>query len=117
MRSNNTVLQTILRNLIGNAVKFSQRRGCVSVRCHSDGPSVTVEIIDNDQGISDADLCKIFDGFKDRLKVIGEAGLRECLYTVVVGLRGTAQCPGPTSSGSCPDRPSRSAGRSRRTGR
>jgi signal transduction histidine kinase len=82
VRSNGTMLQTILRNLIGNAVKFSSRGGCVAVRCQLDGPSVTIEIIDTGRGMSDADLGRIFDAFQRGDKVGETAGLGLGLYIV-----------------------------------
>ncbi|MFC0243276.1 sensor histidine kinase [Rhodopseudomonas telluris] len=82
VRSNGPMLQTILRNLVGNAIKFSPRGSCVSVRCEADARSVTVEITDTGPGISEADLRRIFDAFQRGDKVGDTSGLGLGLYIV-----------------------------------
>ncbi len=82
VRSNEPMLQTILRNLVGNAVKFSPRGACVRVRCRIDGRSAAIDITDAGCGIPEADLGRIFDAFQ-RCDRAGEtSGLGLGLYIV-----------------------------------
>jgi signal transduction histidine kinase len=53
----------VLVNLVGNAVKFTQENGMVSIRMEELGRFVTFSIIDNGPGIAEEDLDKVFDKF------------------------------------------------------
>ncbi len=58
-------LEQALNNLIGNAVKFTQNGGKVTVRITDDNECgrIVTEIIDNGPGIDAEELCRIFDDF------------------------------------------------------
>ena len=58
-----TQLQKVFYNLISNAFKYTPRDGVISIRCHEDTSSVTIEVHDSGSGIEASDLEKIFDRF------------------------------------------------------
>lgn len=57
------MLKTILRNLVGNAVKYSGPGGHVSVTARAVNGRVVVDIADEGCGIAQAQLAGIFDAF------------------------------------------------------
>ena len=64
--SDRSRMQTVMRNLIGNAVKYRRRQAEPSyVECRilrKDG-TIVIEVADNGEGISDKNLARIFDMF------------------------------------------------------
>ncbi|MCY1720685.1 tetratricopeptide repeat protein [Prolixibacteraceae bacterium Z1-6] len=62
IKADPNMIQTIVRNILGNAIKFSHRGGEVIIRSAlKNKHSVLVEIIDNGVGIDKLRLTKIFD--------------------------------------------------------
>lgn len=57
-------IEQVLNNLIGNAIKFSDRNGVVSVRLATTSPTATVSVVDRGMGIPEADLPKLFTPFE-----------------------------------------------------
>lgn len=57
------MLRTIIRNLVGNAIKYAGSQGRVLVGCRRRYKGVSVEVRDNGCGISEAELGSIFDPF------------------------------------------------------
>ena len=57
------MLMTIMRNLVGNAVKFSRRGGRVVVGCRNVDGALRLEVHDGGLGIKKERLSKIFDAF------------------------------------------------------
>jgi len=55
------MLKTVLRNLIINAVKFTNTLGAVNVSAKWDKSVVTISVSDNGVGISSENLSKLFD--------------------------------------------------------
>ena len=57
----------VLRNLIGNAIKFTPGGGHVTISAQSDGKGVSVSVADTGPGIPKEDLNAIFDKFKQAI--------------------------------------------------
>jgi PAS domain S-box-containing protein len=55
------MLKTILRNLVSNAIKFSDNEGHVEILAHQTQSEVTISILDNGIGISPEYLKKLFN--------------------------------------------------------
>ena len=62
--SDETMLRTILRNLVGNAIKYCGRGGRVVVGARLRGDTVSIQIHDNGCGIASSQLATIFDAFE-----------------------------------------------------
>jgi signal transduction histidine kinase len=75
------MLVTILRNLVGNAVKYSSRGDSVLVACRRRGRQVAVEVRDRGAGIPADRLASIFDPF-DRGTRDGGGGMGLGLHIV-----------------------------------
>ena len=61
-RSDPMLLPVILRNLIGNAIKYTQR-GTVRVRVRQEAASLYIDVIDTGPGIPPEHLARLFDAF------------------------------------------------------
>jgi len=61
--SDETRVDQILQNLMGNAVKFTEK-GHVAISAHVDGEKLRIRISDTGIGISEKDLPTIFDEFR-----------------------------------------------------
>ena len=61
--SNEQLLYQVWQNLIGNALKFSNKGGIIMVTLRRDDSGVLFEITDNGIGINDRDKAKIFNHF------------------------------------------------------
>jgi two-component system sensor histidine kinase GlrK len=53
----------VLRNLIGNAVKFTPQKGRVKISSRIIGENLEVSVIDTGPGIPEEDLATVFDKF------------------------------------------------------
>lgn len=60
VNADSDLLKTILRNLISNAVKFTEEGGNITIRVDDEKDFVKVNIIDNGSGISDDIKLKLF---------------------------------------------------------
>ena len=58
--ADHNMLNTILRNLISNALKFTRSNGEISISAQPDGEQVEVEVSDTGRGIDPEDLSKLF---------------------------------------------------------
>jgi PAS domain S-box-containing protein len=65
---------TALKNLVGNAVKFSPRGAAVEVIGRADGERVTLEVVDHGPGIAPEDLPSLFTKFH-RGRAARQAGI------------------------------------------
>jgi signal transduction histidine kinase/CheY-like chemotaxis protein len=63
IESDESRVHQILQNLIGNAVKFTEKGG-VTVSARSDGPTIYIEIKDTGIGIPENCLSQIFEEFR-----------------------------------------------------
>jgi two-component system, OmpR family, phosphate regulon sensor histidine kinase PhoR len=72
-------IRQIVDNLVDNAIKYTPERGSVSITCHSDQNSASIEVADTGFGIPRADLPRIFERFyrvdKARSRELGGTGL------------------------------------------
>ena len=67
------MLQTVLRNLIMNAVKFSYKNGVVQVLAHKQGMShLGISVIDNGVGMDQTQIAKLFT--EDIVSTTGTSG-------------------------------------------
>jgi len=58
-------LSQVLVNLLSNAIKYNRAGGTITITCQSVGPGeVSVSVADTGQGISAADLGRVFDPFE-----------------------------------------------------
>lgn len=82
----------VLNNLIGNALRHTPAGGCVEVRAQRTGAGVEVSVSDTGEGIRDADLPHIFEGFyrgeKSRSRSTGGAGLGLAISKGIVQAHG-----------------------------
>lgn len=58
------MLRTILRNLVGNAIKYSGPGGHVHVNWRMRGDKISIDVHDDGGGISAAHLARIFEAFE-----------------------------------------------------
>ncbi|MCI1634965.1 HAMP domain-containing sensor histidine kinase [Bifidobacterium sp.] len=63
VKADSGVLEVVWSNILGNALKFTERGGHVSLRQSSDNDIVSVEIRDNGCGMSKEELAHVFDKF------------------------------------------------------
>ncbi len=75
VKGNRPLLNTMLRNLVGNAIKFSQPGGTVEVSAEHADSSLLLKVTDHGIGISEADLPHLFEKFY-RSSTAQEAGIR-----------------------------------------
>ncbi len=55
------MLKTVLRNLVSNAIKFSNPGGMISIHANESSGIVSISVIDNGIGIKPHQLAKLFD--------------------------------------------------------
>lgn len=56
-----SLLQTVLRNIIDNAVKFSRPNGTIEITVYDQGATVCISIRDHGEGLDAVDAAKLFD--------------------------------------------------------
>jgi len=61
--SNPLLLECVLRNLLTNAIKYTQPGGRVLVGCRRKGPEIRIDVYDTGIGIPEDRLPRIFDTF------------------------------------------------------
>lgn len=62
--SDPTMLSAILRNLVGNAIKFTPRGGGVLIGCRRRAGTVELQVLDNGPGIAPERMATIFKAFQ-----------------------------------------------------
>ncbi len=60
---NQELLQQVWLNLIGNAIKFSNINGEITIKCYIDNKNIIVIILDNGIGMNEQTINHIFDKF------------------------------------------------------
>ena len=55
------MLKTILRNLVSNAIKFTNNEGIININAEQDSKNVTISVSDNGIGIPAENIPKLFD--------------------------------------------------------
>jgi two-component system phosphate regulon sensor histidine kinase PhoR len=64
VRSNGVLLGSILRNLVTNAVKYTDPGGRILVGCRRVGAELRIDVCDTGIGIEEGRLLRIFDAFE-----------------------------------------------------
>jgi signal transduction histidine kinase len=55
------MLKTVLRNLVSNAIKFTNNGGAININAEQNSENVTISVLDNGIGIAPDSLAKLFD--------------------------------------------------------
>jgi signal transduction histidine kinase len=55
------MLKTVLRNLVSNAIKFTNNDGAINIGAEENSGNVTISVSDNGIGIAHDELKKLFD--------------------------------------------------------
>jgi len=55
------MIKTVLRNLVSNAIKFTNNGGTISITAKQIDSNITISVSDNGIGISPEDITKLFD--------------------------------------------------------
>jgi signal transduction histidine kinase len=79
--SHPVLLGSILRNLVTNAVKYTEPGGRILIGCRRSGPDVRIEVYDSGIGIAPDHLPKIFNAF-ERLDAARGEGFGLGLFVV-----------------------------------
>lgn len=61
VKADEFMLKTILRNLLGNAIKFTREGGIINLKAVKDGNNVIVSVSDSGIGMSPEEISKLFD--------------------------------------------------------
>ncbi len=90
MADENRLVQ-ILHNLVGNAIKFTER-GSVTLSAHQEGETLVIRVSDTGIGIEPEDHARIFDSFQQlesaNERLHGGAGLGLAITSQLVHLHG-----------------------------
>ncbi|NOZ47333.1 MAG: sensor histidine kinase [Chlorobi bacterium] len=72
VNSDSIILSTVIRNLVSNAIKFSNKNGVIYIKAEEDKNEVVISVEDTGIGISQEDINKLFDISYDT-KAIGNS--------------------------------------------
>jgi signal transduction histidine kinase len=77
IKADRNMLETVFRNIISNATKFTEAKGQISVSSIANTEGVTIEIADNGIGMSEATLSTLFlqNITESKQEIIHERGL------------------------------------------
>src|SRR5581483_11739519 len=76
------LLGVILRNLVSNAVKYTETGGRVLIGCRRFGPAVRIDVLDTGVGIADVTVLRLFETTLTRLDMERKHGLGIGLFIV-----------------------------------
>ena len=97
------MLERILINLLSNAYKFTPAGGTITLALRADGAQMLLEVSDTGPGISDGDLERIFERFRQADGSItrkhGGSGLGLAIVRDLVHLHGGTVKAGPAAGG------------------
>jgi len=70
------MITTVIRNLISNAIKFTESKGKIEIACNGDENFVEITISDNGIGINKDNLDNLFriDSYYSTSGTLGESG-------------------------------------------
>ncbi len=92
IQADNGMIVLALHNLVGNALKYTENGGTVTVVVHANENDITVDVMDTGFGIDEEDQVRVFDRFyraqDKRLKGITGSGLGLALAREVVRMHG-----------------------------
>jgi signal transduction histidine kinase len=74
VRANPIRLRQVLDNVLGNAIKYSNRNGEVQVSIHAEEDQIILQVTDNGPGIPIQDQAHIFDKFYRGRNMEGQEG-------------------------------------------
>jgi len=87
------LIERVLRNLIDNALRYTQRGGTVAISARPAGMHAVVEVSDTGVGIPAEDLPRIFERFyrveKNRETAAGHSGLGLAIVKRIIELHGS----------------------------
>jgi len=63
IQANKDLVMTMVRNLLGNAIKFSYEDGTVLVRARAKGSNAVVDFIDDGMGVAEKEIPQLFSKF------------------------------------------------------
>ena len=79
VRGDEEGVRTVINNLVDNAIKYTPAEGRVTIHCHYDAATATVDVCDTGIGIGEQHLARIFERFyradKARSREMGGTGL------------------------------------------
>lgn len=81
-------IRQVLENLIGNALKFTERGGSVRVSVEATGDDVYIRVRDTGIGMSSEEIGRIFERYYRRYQTSGNSGLGLVISREVVRLHG-----------------------------
>ena len=67
------MLKTVMRNLVSNAIKFTNNGGAISIHAEENSENVVISVSDNGIGIMPDKLTKLFDISQIQIKTTGTA--------------------------------------------
>jgi two-component system phosphate regulon sensor histidine kinase PhoR len=99
-------LLTVVNNLVGNAVRYTQAGGQVTISATEEQESILIQVQDNGPGIGEADRERIFERFyrveKGRDSRVGGIGLGLAIAkNLVCGMHGEISVTSEPGRGSC----------------
>ena len=72
-RGDEQMINTVIRNVISNAIKFTRNEGKISIVCENAGQNIRIKISDNGIGMSEETRLKLFD-FHETVSETGTSG-------------------------------------------
>lgn len=102
IQGNKEMMSQVWVNLLDNAIKFTENKGCISLDMQKDDSQITVQIKDTGRGISKEALPRIFDKFyqADASHATKGHGLGLAMVKKIVELHGgTIKCESQLTQG------------------